>query len=89
MRGRGQLAWGRGIQRGVSLGGRQRAWPTDRGYANEGVGGRGHGEWGAWPPPDHAPFRTAPAVEPRPPEPEPTYQELRGARGDIYSSLTQ
>lgn len=31
----------------------------------------------------------APAVEPRPPEPEPTYQELRGARGDIYSSLTQ
>ena len=44
---------------------------------------------GVWPPPDHAPFRTAPAVEPRPPEPEPTYQELRGARGDIYSSLTQ
>ncbi|NXC45220.1 TYOBP protein, partial [Penelope pileata] len=26
-------------------------------------------------------------AKPRPPAPEPTYQELQGARGDLYSSL--
>lgn len=84
-------AWSDGVGAGLPAGGVIGWQGEGRGQPIEAMlmGGRGHGEGGAWPPPDHAPFRSAPAVEPRPPEPEPTYQELRGARGDIYSSLTQ